>query len=170
MVSRLVKRGMPTDTLERAQKWRKRHLEAGRVKGSRFNPSSVKPANLPRAVQCIPVADIEALGVLLDGAETSGNSYSVAIHVFQVRNLLRKTPTGASPRLSLRVWLKLLDYMLAKDSEIRHAPDLGALLTPDEFGRRVCPAGWDANTVLDEACDFDDISINGWPDYPDREV
>jgi len=161
---------MPIDTVERAQKWRKRHLEAGRVKGTRFDPSPAKPVSLPRAVLCIPVADIEALGVLLDGAETSGNAYSVAIHVFQVRNLLRKTPAGASPRLTLRVWLKLLDYMLAKDAEIRCAPDLGALLTPDEFGQRVCLAGWAANTVLDEACDFDDISINGWPDYPDDEV
>ena len=32
MVSKLAKRGMPTDTLERAQRWRKRHLEPGRVK------------------------------------------------------------------------------------------------------------------------------------------
>ncbi len=32
MVSKLAKRGMPTDTLERAQRWRKRHLEPGRLK------------------------------------------------------------------------------------------------------------------------------------------
>ncbi len=39
MVSRLAKRGMPTDTLERAQRWRKRHLEPGRMKGTRFDGS-----------------------------------------------------------------------------------------------------------------------------------
>ena len=39
MVSRHAKRGMPTDTLERAQRWRKRHLEPGRVKGNRYTPN-----------------------------------------------------------------------------------------------------------------------------------
>lgn len=34
MVTRLAKRGMPTDSLERAQRWRKRHLEPSRVKGN----------------------------------------------------------------------------------------------------------------------------------------
>ncbi len=43
MVSRLVKRGMPTDTLERAERWRKRHLEPGRVKGSRFGTTKAAP-------------------------------------------------------------------------------------------------------------------------------
>ena len=43
MVSRLVKRGMPTDTLERAERWRKRHLEPGRVKGSRFGTAKSTP-------------------------------------------------------------------------------------------------------------------------------
>lgn len=37
MVSKLSKRGMPTDSLERAQRWRKRHLDPGRVKGTRFD-------------------------------------------------------------------------------------------------------------------------------------
>lgn len=36
MVSKLAKRGMPTDTLERAERWRRRHLEPGRVKGVRY--------------------------------------------------------------------------------------------------------------------------------------
>ena len=35
MLSRLKKRGMPTDSLERAQRWRKRHLETSRIKGVR---------------------------------------------------------------------------------------------------------------------------------------
>lgn len=43
MVSRLVKRGMPTDTLERAERWRKRHLEPGRVKGWRAGTVRKKP-------------------------------------------------------------------------------------------------------------------------------
>jgi predicted transcriptional regulator len=39
IVSRHAKAGMPTDTIERAQKWRKRHLEPARVKGARSNAS-----------------------------------------------------------------------------------------------------------------------------------
>ncbi len=35
MVSKLAKRGMPTDSLERAIRWRRRNLEPGRVKGQR---------------------------------------------------------------------------------------------------------------------------------------
>lgn len=38
MVSRLSKRGMPTDCVERAQRWRKRHIETGRMKGVRYDP------------------------------------------------------------------------------------------------------------------------------------
>lgn len=54
MVSRLAKRGMPTDSLERAQKWRRRHLEASRTKGVRFDPNmvlTVKPQAAKRLAQ-----------------------------------------------------------------------------------------------------------------------
>lgn len=56
MVSRLAKRGMPTDDPERAKRWRKRHLEPGRVKGVRADtiqpkqpaPSQAMTAKTPR--------------------------------------------------------------------------------------------------------------------------
>lgn len=49
MVSRLAKRGMPTDSLERAERWRRRHLEPGRVKGARLDqPGSPKPTPATR--------------------------------------------------------------------------------------------------------------------------
>ena len=47
MVSKLFKRGMPTDTVERAQRWRKRNLERGRLKSSKAKgdtPKSPAPA------------------------------------------------------------------------------------------------------------------------------
>lgn len=37
MCSKLKSQGMPTDTLEAAQAWRKAHLDPGRRKGSRFD-------------------------------------------------------------------------------------------------------------------------------------
>lgn len=54
MVSRLAKRGMPTDTIERARRWRNRHLEPSRVKGSRFDPTAT-PAAPARSAAPAPV-------------------------------------------------------------------------------------------------------------------
>lgn len=49
MVSRLAKRGMPVDSVERAERWRRRHLEPGRVKGARLDqPGSPKPTPATR--------------------------------------------------------------------------------------------------------------------------
>ena len=57
MVSKLAKRGMPCDTVERAERWRRRHLEPARMKGMRIDstapPAAVKspgPA-APHALQ-----------------------------------------------------------------------------------------------------------------------
>ena len=82
MVSRLAKRGMPTDTLERAERWRRRHLEPGRVKGARFDraetlkaasPTPAPPASPPRPVAYVPDADLEAVSDLVNGALTRGD-------------------------------------------------------------------------------------------------
>ncbi len=183
MVSRHAKRGMPTDSLERAQRWRKRHLEPGRVKGNRYTPNhdpapAPAPAtdhlpSLPELLPCVLPAvldvEIEAAGDLIDAALARGNQYGAAIRTWQLRGLLRQATGDASPRLSLRVWLALLWYWLAEDAEIRHAPNMGELLTPGEFGARVGDGGTPAHVMLFDACDFDDVAINGWPEYPDDE-
>jgi hypothetical protein len=45
MVSKLRRRGMPMDTVERARRWRRRHLEAPRTKGMRADTlGAVAPA------------------------------------------------------------------------------------------------------------------------------
>jgi hypothetical protein len=51
MVSRLAKRGMPTDSIERAERWRKRHLDPGRVKGVRADTMEQLPAS------ALPIAE-----------------------------------------------------------------------------------------------------------------
>jgi len=43
MVSRLVKRGMPDDSIDRAQRWRKKHLQIGRVKGIKHGTDNTAP-------------------------------------------------------------------------------------------------------------------------------
>ena len=177
IVSRHAKRGMPTDTLERAEKWRRRHLEPGRVKGARYEPShTAKPAPLKavspaRAVPCATVADVEALADLTNSALARGNQDAAEILIVQLRALLRQLPDDASPRLTLRVWLALVIYLLHEEAEVRHAPDIEALLTPGEFGMRVGREwAWPAHMVLFEASDWDDIAIHGYPEYPDDEV
>ena len=76
MVSRLAKRGMPTDDPERDQRWRKRHLEPARVKGVRAD--TIKPRQQaaptpatpnPAAAALLPdvtLADVELAGEQLD--------------------------------------------------------------------------------------------------------
>jgi len=178
MVSRHAKRGMPTDTLERAEKWRKRHLEPGRVKGHRYTPShdpAPGPARLPSLPEVLPCVlpavldvEIETAGDLIDAALIRGNLYGGVIRTMQLRQLLRQTTDDASPRLTLRVWLALLDCTLHETSEIRFTPNQGAFATPGEIGALACPANpWPAHTVLFHACDIDDDAINGYPEYPD---
>ena len=182
MVSRHVKRGMPVDSLERAEKWRRRHLEPGRVKGARADtmkqprqpspPAQAKPA--PAALG-VTVADFEAVGDLIDGALNRGNQDAAASRVMQFRLMLRQSQNHAadeSIRLTARAWVALLDLFIHQESEIRHTPNKGVYLSAGECGKSLATSGhgWPARMVLFECCDFDDNSIHGWPDYgPDPE-
>jgi len=168
MVSRLVKRGMPTDTLERAERWRRRHLEPGRVKGARIDrtprPKPARPAAPPEPAAFVPDSQIEAAGDLADGALRRGDQFAADGRIVQLRELLSHASPDASPRLTLRVWLALLDYVLHPEAEIRIAPDLGALMTPAEVGAQFKAFHWPPGSVIFWACDVDRYSITGWPD------
>lgn len=59
MVSKLAKRGMPVDSLERAQRWRKRHLEPGRVKASSIGAATA-PSIATRPPAHAPLATMQA--------------------------------------------------------------------------------------------------------------
>jgi len=177
MVSRLVKRGMPTDTIERAERWRRRHLEPGRVKGSRVDtvkrpaqqdpPKVTSPSTAPPRVS---LNDTENMGVLVDAALANGNQYGAAVRTHQLRVLLRQMANDADlVRLPLRVWVALLDYMLHEEAEVRSKSHAGGPLTAEAVCLFLGEANWVAGVVLEEACDFDDNALNGWPDYPDDE-
>lgn len=43
MVSRLIAKGMPDDSIERARRWRNRHLQRGRMKGIRADTRVATP-------------------------------------------------------------------------------------------------------------------------------
>lgn len=78
MVSRLRKRGMPTDSIERAERWRRRHLEWARMKQNRALSAADlarSPATPPRPAR----APAEALACavldrLADGARAAAGT------------------------------------------------------------------------------------------------
>lgn len=59
MVTKLAKRGMPTDSVERAERWRKRHLEQGMVKGVRREPRRAGAVDLVAHVRALAQAAVE---------------------------------------------------------------------------------------------------------------
>lgn len=118
IVSRHAKQGMPTDSLERAQRWRKRHLEPGRVKGVRFDPkrepiAKTQPANAGANLDWwvdLPSA-IDALHVAL----LAGTVSCDAPELLDVRNSLRRLPNWReSPSFvsaPVLVWVRLIGHM-----------------------------------------------------------
>lgn len=191
MVSRLAKRNMPTDSLERAQRWRKRHLEPGRVKGSRFDPTqATKPAapmpatpdTAAAAVPGVSVADVEAAGAELEHAIVWNDQEWSGLMTQQLRGLLRQLPDDARPCLTLRVWLALLEWLISPECEVFDSPNKSEILTPGQFAYRRHKSFF-ANDLmttehisclgahaLSEACDWNDVSINGWPDDPEKDM
>jgi len=196
MVSRLAKRGMPTDTLERAQRWRKRHLEPGRIKGTRYDPTRPKASPTPRPARAAPpaqpsrpaaalpgelaaeaVASVEAAALELDQALASDDQAWAAAMVPQVRQALRHLTQcidphdqATEPRLSLRAWLRLTAYVLTFDGAATGG-NPAALLTPCQFAQHHRPGHatypLENHHMLHHAADWNDYAANGWPSYPD---
>lgn len=174
MVSRLAKRGMPTDSLERAQRWRKRHLEPGRVKGQRFEPGTggaSKPATRVAAPACADHLDtladdreaarllqaVEGAGKLLDAALFGIGKGGQHAETDRYRALLRLLPESRSPRLPVRVWVSLLDHLLYEENALRTLPHQAALLTIEEAADIINPDGgglFQAGEWWGIACDW----------------
>ena len=121
MVSRLAKRGMPTDTPERAERWRRRHLEPGRVKGVRYER--------PRPPAVDPVAHVVALGLL---AEADFPAHEAAL-----RAALRALPEAHqdSACLPVSVWERLYGGEALALLEGQGDPAEDANLSPEEAAR-----------------------------------
>lgn len=175
MVSKLAKRGMPVDSLERAQRWRKRHLEPGRVKGMRYDPDEKTrpPAPARPAVAAkfgggpgVATLDaVRAVAAAVSSALAEGKQDQAATMFAPLRDLLRTLPGDALPRMPLRVWLALVKYSLHEDAEVRNSPDVCDVLNPEEFAQRVKNDGVKMGPVwLDFACDWSGYSVNGWPE------
>lgn len=139
MVTKLKKRGMPVDSFERAQRWRKRHLEPGRVKGARFDPNAPEPAPRPAAPPA-PLPNLantaRALAKVVDAELQAGDA--TLIDLEPLRDCLRamRTPFPAMP---IRVWIALTDTSLNECSPVRSHENQGLPVTADEFAELVAP-------------------------------
>lgn len=147
-VTKLSKRGMPTDTLERAQRWRRRHLEPSRVKGVRFEPRKAQEPS----------------------SDPIGQLGSAALHDFRthdrsIRALLRVADSKQEEtvRLPVSVWIRLVDYALAEDAAVRQFKPADSWVTCKEFaaylGSLIAWQAW-----FDVAKDTNDFSIHGFDD------
>lgn len=94
MVSKLAKIGMPTDTLERAQRWRKRHLDPGRMKGTRFDPDKIRPTVLRPKPAALPQSEavVRAIAMLNIAAVAHEAGQTIAPMVSTLRAALSAVP------------------------------------------------------------------------------
>lgn len=170
MVSKLAKRGMPTDSVERASRWRKRHLEPGRVKGSKYGTEAMPETTTARPQPSAAVPSLLEAVAALDAALTAeqGDPLLEGL-VMGVRERLRAVPDAMVPALPLRVWSCLVDWVLADDDPVHMDADQGRALKPLEFAALMQPdpalrLSW---LWLDEARDVRGLSITGLPDTDD---
>ncbi len=151
MVSKLAKRGMPTDSVERAQRWRKRHLEPGRLKTNRASgptpappsgaggPVEVRPAPRP-PTQASPDDEDEFTGPL-DGDL-----------------LFQKTRETKARADRLELELAELKGALTRADQTRMAAYKAARLLRDDLkdvGRNAAPKVLQAATLFDKQAVID---------------
>lgn len=147
MVSKLAKRGMPTDSVERAERWRRRHLEPGRVKGVRYEdpkPPRADPVALSTApLPSDPVAIANALG---PAALDDFVSYELAL-----RAALRAVPVARRDEviLDFEVWKLLYGEQAIELLASRDEPQGDALLTEAELNQ--IEAGKSRDAIWHEA-------------------
>lgn len=166
MVSKLAKRGMPTDSLERAQRWRKRHLEPGRMKGQRMGTTAkvVTPGTDPTQRATVSVAAVDAAA--LEAGEFLAlfpGEPEAAAMIQQLRGMLRHLPSETRPRMPLNVWLNLVDYVVHAEASVRRSPDQSICVDEFELALLVSPCA-PIFDLREMACDWHGYAVNGWPE------
>jgi hypothetical protein len=143
MVSRLAKRGMPVDSVERAQRWRKRHLEPSRIKGNRFDTSTIPtPKNKPTIGAPLDTQPhrLQLLSGAMDAA--LAQQPPALVDTEPLRNVLRAWPLSEPvPPMSVRVWLALVGHCIADTPKAlaQSWPMQSQLMTHVQFDELVRP-------------------------------
>lgn len=86
MCSRLARRGMPVDSIERAERWRRRHLDMARMKGIRVESQT----SAPRGPAAAAISATDQLRRLVKDHSICSNLPTAL--VAQIRALLRRMP------------------------------------------------------------------------------
>jgi hypothetical protein len=130
MVTRLAKRGMPVDDVERAARWRRRHLEPTRTKGIR---ADTVPTARPRPAVANAVAPAAAtLRLPLPGGLTDFDwaAPDVELRMTQRLALLASADFGANSQ-ALRIFMALVPRV-----------DRRRLMLPPDVWDQLCPPGF----------------------------
>ncbi len=177
MVSRHAKQGMPTDSVERAKRWRKRHLEPGRVKGSRYD-SKAKPAE-----QAASQSDLGQCVALLDEALKAGPVPWNALELLDTRIALCTLPdwrtSAETLKMPVRVWVRLIAAVSSVDLVSRaRGLDQSLVMTERQLYERARPewmhpsdpvCAYRAGVLFESAWDLYDQDRKHFPDgetYP----
>lgn len=175
MVTRYAQRGMPTDSVERAQRWRKRHLEPSRRKENRFDPTAPAVRPPPPAPpqpdasmqelhhwQRTAAQAVQALADVLVWLTPQDDTHAPT--VTNLRACLHTAPAGFQPRMALAALLALVDYVLGDNNPARYTTDQLDLLDPDEFamlaGGHSTGTEWLRLAASDPPDDWDEWSDN----------
>jgi hypothetical protein len=148
MVTKLSKRGMPTTSVEAAQKWRRRHLEPSRIKGSRFDPNNSHSAGPSTAAQVVPFGpQNEPIRYMTDDgdrvdpvamAEALGRFAEADFKAFEndLRYALQEVPHDKRDSLALpiEVWKKLYGVEFNEYADVlkSEGDQQDSELTPEE--------------------------------------
>ena len=168
MVSRHAKQGMPIDSLERAQRWRRRHLEPGRIKGQRYDPKVEKPATTKAVeVRCLGAC----IGHLNQALQTGPVLHDAPV-LANMRMALRHTPNwrGAADSLAMpvRVWVRLIAAVCSADAvasarAMVQASNVTAAQLADAMHDGDAPP-WAAGGLLEAACDLYELDGKSFPE------
>lgn len=112
MVTKLAKRGMPTNSLERAERWRKRHLEPGRVKGTRFD-SNYRPMSQGPSVRNAPLGHYRSIAAEL--LDTASLALSAGVNIDALAPGLRAAMAAVpvQERDQMRLPVNVMDVLTA---------------------------------------------------------
>ena len=156
MVSKLAKRGMPTDSVERAQRWRKRHLEPGRIKSNRAKGDTQKtptPAQPNRAG-----GPVEVRPAPRPPTQPSPDDEDEFTGPLDGELLFQKTRETKARADKLEMELAELESALTRADGCRKAAyDVSRLLRDDlkDVGRNAAPKVLQAATLFDKQAAID---------------
>lgn len=154
MVSKLFKRGMPTDSVERAQRWRKRHLEPGRLKSNKAKGDTQKsPAPTPPSRAGGPV---EVRPAPRPATQASPDDEDELTGPLDGELLFQKTRETKARADKLEMELAELQSALTR-ADRKAAYDVSRLLRDDlkDVGRNAAPKVLQAATLFDKQAAID---------------